>query len=183
MILKKGCFANLPSEYHRKWSAQSAIDVQVLDLFIKKSSVVVGNRHGKARVKKFLMVNSETGSPSRVDQGVVTTFLLYVTGLYLGPTTCTFSTTFSTSPRILMSLNMLDPAYDQLHAPSPQLFSTSSRILMSLNMLNRFCYLDTFLIEGWSGGNMGPRPLGPEIEDCLCPRQSIHLLTDHLITG
>ena len=39
--------------------------------------------------------------------------------------------------------------------------------------------------QGLSSGNVGPRPLGPEVIDGLLvpPGKAYTLLTDHLITG
>lgn len=53
-------FSKRPSSNHIECSAQSVIDLHVRGLFIWKSPTPNGNRLGKASVKKYFVVNSET---------------------------------------------------------------------------------------------------------------------------
>ena len=85
-------------------SAQSDIESQDLSLLIWKSPLPYGKRQGNARVKKYLVVNSDSGTSPLVGQGIigiVTYFFPAVTGPCFSPTTC--STTLSTCSLMLFA--------------------------------------------------------------------------------
>ncbi len=69
--LKYGWCANLPSSNHSKCSAQSPRELHVRGRLTWKSAAPYGNSVGNASVKKYWVVNSETGTSLRVGHGMV----------------------------------------------------------------------------------------------------------------